>query len=568
MSLQRFVLRWLCAFGAAMLFAGGGLQPPAVWGQPPAAEVGVGDASYVPPSSLAMVLVRPQAWLGYPDFASTNQWLWPHEVMAAWGQQHLGIHLAAIAEVKVVIGVPRGNSPPPFGVVVTTLEDFDPANLSSELVDESGPITIQQRTLYPLALDDAPVRLYVDAVGPRTVLIADRLMLQAMRDAAAGIGPLAELVRNNPPGDADAQALIALGPLRPILSQLVYQLPPDTPDELRQLAGGVRLLSAVAVRLKQEGGRSQLRLETIADDAAGASELLRLTNQTLEMGKREFLATVAEELAGYEPGPVTDAWQTYYTRLANELLALVQPRQQDDRVVVETSLSPSLATTGIAAGMLIPAVQAARFASRRMQSTNNLRQIGLAMHNYHATHGHLPAAAITAADGTPLLSWRVSLLPFLEQGALYEQFRLDEPWDSEHNLPLLSQMPLLFLDPNVHQPGDREAGLTTYHIPVGERYLFQPEGTTRFADVTDGTSNTVMTLAGNEDSRMPWTSPDYLPLADAEDPLELLLHWEQYVGLLIGWGDGSVRHLSLDDVSLELFEAMLTRAGGEVFRLP
>jgi hypothetical protein len=61
----------------------------------------------------------------------------------------------------------------------------------------------------------------------------------------------------------------------------------------------------------------------------------------------------------------------------------------------------------------------------------------LAMHNYHAAYNRLPGPAIMSADGKPLLSWRVALLPFLEEQALYEQFRLDEPWDSEHNLPLI-----------------------------------------------------------------------------------------------------------------------------------
>src|SRR5262249_46508298 len=72
-------------------------------------------------------------------------------------------------------------------------------------------------------------------------------------------------------------------------------------------------------------------------------------------------------------------------------------------------------------------------AKARRQSINNLKEIALAMHNRHDTYGFLPASAIYSKNGKPLLSWRVELLPFLDQQELYRQFHLDEPWDSEHN---------------------------------------------------------------------------------------------------------------------------------------
>src|SRR5262245_39481877 len=70
---------------------------------------------------------------------------------------------------------------------------------------------------------------------------------------------------------------------------------------------------------------------------------------------------------------------------------------------------------------------------QRPRSSNNLKEIGLALHNYHAAHNHFPPAAICDKDGQPLLSWRVAILPYIEQANLYRQFKLDEPWDSEHN---------------------------------------------------------------------------------------------------------------------------------------
>src|SRR5207249_2796575 len=84
-----------------------------------------------------------------------------------------------------------------------------------------------------------------------------------------------------------------------------------------------------------------------------------------------------------------------------------------------------------------------RIAGRRTVSQNNLKQIGLAMHNYHDTYRHFPPQALTDKNGKPLLSWRVAVLPFIEQDNLYRQFKLDEPWDSEHNRKLLERMPKL-----------------------------------------------------------------------------------------------------------------------------
>jgi len=88
---------------------------------------------------------------------------------------------------------------------------------------------------------------------------------------------------------------------------------------------------------------------------------------------------------------------------------------------------------GILVALLLPAVQSAREAARRAQCSNNLKQIALAFHNYHDTYRTFPPAYIPDEDGNPKHSWRVLILPFLEQRALYEQYNFDEPWDSPNN---------------------------------------------------------------------------------------------------------------------------------------
>ena len=90
---------------------------------------------------------------------------------------------------------------------------------------------------------------------------------------------------------------------------------------------------------------------------------------------------------------------------------------------------------GILVALLLPAVQASREAARRAQCANNLKQIGLAFHNYHDAHKTFPPAYIPDKDGKPMHSWRVLILPYLEQQALYKRYNFDEPWDSPGTWP-------------------------------------------------------------------------------------------------------------------------------------
>jgi type II secretory pathway pseudopilin PulG len=92
-----------------------------------------------------------------------------------------------------------------------------------------------------------------------------------------------------------------------------------------------------------------------------------------------------------------------------------------------------IAIMGTLIGLLTPAVPAARGPARRMQCVNRMKQIVIAFHNYNDTYGHFPPAYTVDENGKPLHSWRVLMLPYLENKALYEKIRLDEPWDSEYN---------------------------------------------------------------------------------------------------------------------------------------
>ena len=127
-------------------------------------------------------------------------------------------------------------------------------------------------------------------------------------------------------------------------------------------------------------------------------------------------------------------------------------------------------------------MQAAREAARRAQCHNNLRQIGLAMHNYASANDAFPRSAITDKQGKALLSWRVAILPYIDQQTLYQKFKLDKPWDSPHNKALLKEMPSTYLCPS---RAVAEPFTTTYQVFTGKGALFEDGKNIKPADVTD-----------------------------------------------------------------------------------
>jgi hypothetical protein len=145
--------------------------------------------------------------------------------------------------------------------------------------------------------------------------------------------------------------------------------------------------------------------------------------------------------------------------------------------------------------------------------------VALALRNYQEAHGRLPPAVVYGADGEPLYSWRVLVLPYIEEDTLYQEFRLDEPWDSPHNLQLLSRMPSSYAPP----PGKTykvPAHHTVVHVFVGEGAAFEgTEGLRLPQDFPDGTPNTLLVVEAGEP--VPWTKPEDLAYAP-DQPLPSL----------------------------------------------
>jgi hypothetical protein len=204
---------------------------------------------------------------------------------------------------------------------------------------------------------------------------------------------------------------------------------------------------------------------------------------------------------------------------------------------------------------MAPMIAEMQTKAKLVQDIKNLRQILLAMHNYHDVHNHFPPAVVRSPDGKPLYSWRVELLPYLDQGALYNEYHRDEAWDSPHNKKLIARMPAAYR--SAVDPPD--SIFSSYYGFTGPHTIFgDPEGAS-LRKITDGTSNTLAVVEAKRE--IPWTKPEDLPY-DAGKPIPEI--GGRYEGKFLGaLCDGSTRVFERSKVTDEMLRLLITRDDGQ-----
>jgi hypothetical protein len=223
---------------------------------------------------------------------------------------------------------------------------------------------------------------------------------------------------------------------------------------------------------------------------------------------------------------------------------------------------------------------------------NNLKQIGLAFHNYHAQHDRFPSPTMFGGQsGKVPYSWRVALLPLLDQQELYKQYNFNEPWDGPTNRALLDKMPAVYAYPGLDgRPSSTTesayfvltgpgTALSTDSPASGAGMAAEMEGgiaaganaganappaptVPQLSLITDGTSNTLLVVEAKR--AIPWTKPEDIPFA-ADQPLPRLGGFASR-GFDTLFCDGSVRFI-LDSIDENVLRALITRAGGEIISL-
>ncbi len=206
--------------------------------------------------------------------------------------------------------------------------------------------------------------------------------------------------------------------------------------------------------------------------------------------------------------------------------------------------------------LLLPAVQP----RRRSPGVNNLKQLALGLQEYADVYTCFPPAYIADEQGRPMHSWRVLILPYIEQKALYNQYDFNEPWDGPHNRQLAQRMPALF-----HCPKDGPGGgLTTSDVAVvGPETLWPGSETVPLREITDGLSITIQ-LVEVANSGIHWMEPRDLPFSTVQGginpPQGLGPSSNHPRAIVICFADGSARSIP-QNIPQEVFEALFTRAG-------
>ena len=285
--------------------------------------------------------------------------------------------------------------------------------------------------------------------------------------------------------------------------------------------------------------------ECPSDDAAGH---VQQTAQALLTFALNGLA-MADKMDTHGPAEMVQIKKTL-VGAAEEMLKQAKVTREGSTVVVKSEGSG--ATLLAVASIALPAIQKTRESARRMQSMNNLKQLALAMFMYNDAHGHFPPAVIMGADGKTPHSWRIELLPYIEQKNLYDQYKMDEPWDSPANKKVLAAIPVI-----LRSPSDESAATnSSYFVLTGPKTMFSGKDGMKIPDITGGTSNTIMLVEATRD--IPWTKPEDIDYDPAKPLPKLGGHFAG--GFCAAFADGSVRWIS-DQTPADVIRALLDPTG-------
>jgi hypothetical protein len=235
----------------------------------------------------------------------------------------------------------------------------------------------------------------------------------------------------------------------------------------------------------------------------------------------------------------------------DDIAMALKPKREGDRLLMNLDHAQMTA-------LFEPLVGKGQVAGKLKKAVESLKQLGLAMHYHHDAHKAFPTPASYDKQGKPLLSWRVLVLPYVGQEKLYEEFKLDQPWGSPHNIKLVAKMPAVYRHPA--GLGVKE-GKTPFLVPVGKDTCFPGTIGIKLLQITDGTSNTAMIFEATDDHMVVWTRPDDLPF-DEKQPQKGLIDKARSAFAVV-FADGSVRTLPTN-IPADLLKAIITRNGGEV----
>jgi hypothetical protein len=299
------------------------------------------------------------------------------------------------------------------------------------------------------------------------------------------------------------------------------------------------------------------RLTLVCDSPEGAGDVAK----SLDAARTFAVNVIQAKQKAWQEAASTGA-PPEVTKIVTEFVPGVEKslraaKIQSEGAVVSADAQIDIGAPTVAA-MVLPALAKSKEAAMRVQSMNNMKQLALAMFQYDSSKGHFPAATIVGPDGKTKHSWRIEVLPYLSEKALYDQYHMDEPWNSENNKKLIDRMPDIFRDPH----DDPKSTSSSYYMITGKGTVGDDGEGTKPLDIKDGTWQTIMLVDAKRD--VPWTKPEDIEIdPDPAKPLPQIGGHMPDGNFAAAFADGHVEILS-NSISPKVLRALFTIAGGEV----
>ncbi len=452
------------------------------------------DLDLIPASTAAAVFMKPNEAFRQPALE-----LVPREILTALGKQELGFDPVQITTATLLVDTPETLEQPPGFALIMRFDE--PQTLSEKLTSRLEKGELDGKPVWRGSSESEPV---VYMPNDRTIFVGIEAFIGKMTNTRGAESELLSLIRASGDSTSHFRGYVSIASMRGLIRE---NLPPANrvPPPMRDFLELPDLIESLSVEVNfSEAAFAELKIQ--ANDEKGAERIVEIVKMGLVTGKNMMLAQIADGMQN-ESAALQEAVQQYGERVGTWIESSFQPKIVGSELVFrgedQTGFA-AVAGVGAATGLLLPAVQGAREAARRMDAANQLRQIVIAAHNFHDANKRFPGN-IVSEDGTPLLSWRVAILPYLDEGALYDQFHLDEPWDSEHNIQLLNQMPDALRNRNVDFQDK-----TVFLGFAGPGTIFEGDEVS-FGIIQDGTSRTIFCVEADADSAVEWSRPADLP---------------------------------------------------------
>ena len=385
--------------------------------------------------------------------------------------------------------------------------------------------------------------------GDKTLILGGEALFKRV---LAGKGSQSELAKKFAAlnKDSDLRLVADLKTNRKLIDQLIKKgpMPPQ--------AAMVLNLDFIALNAKATGtdGDSLLHLDTQTVQEGNATMIAGMLNGLLGMGKMQLEnSPIGKDSVEALP---KEHELKVLSPLAYSLVEGVKITSKEKHMLVDATLPKGYSKLP---ETLKPMLVKQREAMRRRIAMNNAKQIALAMHNYENKYRAFPRAN-GSGDGKQIgLSWRVHILPDIEEGYLYKQFHLDEAWDSPHNKKLIDKMPDIFKTEDM-----TEEGKTSIHVFTGKGAPFEiKKEKMTMISFKDGASNTILFVRAGADKADVWTKPGGLDF-DPKNPIKAIGKTSGE-GFLVSMADGSVFRLS-KSISAKVLNLLIQHNDGEVIK--